>query len=95
MSISKGRLEQSALDVASDLDSEYGLGARTTGDWPIKYARALLKAVESKAEVVGFYDYDRITEESAFEDGSSSEPNYIFSSGWKKLIALPLVSSEE
>jgi hypothetical protein len=53
MTISKGRLEQIALDVASDLDSEYGLGARTTGDWPIKYAHALLKKVQAECEVVG------------------------------------------
>jgi hypothetical protein len=58
MTISKERFEQLSLDTASDLDSEYGLGARTTGDWPIKFAHALLKKVEAesdKSKPEGYY----------------------------------------
>ncbi len=55
MTISKERFEQLSLDTASDLNSEYGLGARTTGDWPTKFANALLKKVQEDLKAFEIY----------------------------------------
>ncbi len=82
--ISKERFGQIALEVAVKLDC-YDDYYFTRHD-AIQFAHTLLKKVQAECEVVGYrFDKGPVTKIDTWPHGGK----------WKKLIALPLVESEE